>query len=115
MSWPPKIGEPLPRIESAWYEWTKVESWVLGEEGHGTEWSSVFHVGLSDWTFVWNTMLNAAKEVPITVVHDRSPFGFTCGVDVWLTVKDRSAQVALSLSYPNADSPPRLVTAYPNL
>jgi hypothetical protein len=88
---------------------------VLGVEGHGPEWSTVFNIGLNDWTLVWHTMVESAVGIPIKVVHDRSPFGFTCGVDIWLTVNCRSAPVTLSLHYSDKDSPPRLVTAYPNL
>ena len=88
---------------------------MLGPEGHGPEWSTVFHVGLSDWPLVWSSMIDAAIGVPIKIVHDQSPFGFTCGVDAWLTVKGRSALISLSLHYADEDSSPRLVTAYPNL
>jgi hypothetical protein len=113
--WPPEVGESLPRVEDAWYEWAKVENWVLSTNGHGPEWDTVFCVGLSNWTLVWHTMLKAAVGIPIKIVHDRSPFGFTCGADIWLTVNSRSALITLALHYPDKDSPPRLVTAYPNL
>lgn len=88
---------------------------MLGPKGHGPEWSTVFRIGLNDWVLVWEIVIERAAGVPIKVVHDRSPFGFTCGVDIWLTVNERSAPVTLSLHYSDADSLPRLVTAYPNL
>lgn len=70
---------------------------------------------MGDWPLVWETMIEEAVETPIKIVHDRSPFGITCGVDLWLTVNGRSAQVTLSLHYADENSPPRLVTAYPTL
>lgn len=115
MNWPPQVGEPVSRAEDAWYEWRKVQGWVLSGRGHGPEWSTVFHVGLVHWTLVRNALVEAAMGASIQIVHDRSPFGFTCGIDVELTINGRSALVTLALHYAEEDSPPRLVTAYPNL
>jgi len=71
VDWPPKIGEVLSRPEDAWYEWGKIEDWVLG--------------------------------------------GFTCGITVELAINNRHAPVAISWHYPDKDSAPRLVAAYPTL
>lgn len=46
MSWPPTVGEPLPRAEDAWREQIKLEGWILAERGHGAEWQRVFHVSV---------------------------------------------------------------------
>jgi hypothetical protein len=114
MGWPPKIGEPLPRARDAWYQWSKVEDWVLGPRGHGAEWRTVFHVGLDDWLPIWEAIVEATTEGKIQVV--RNPmFGITCGVDVELTINHRTAPVTLSWHYVGENSAPRLVTAYPNL
>jgi len=37
-----------------------------------------------------------------------------CGIDVTLTINDRTAPVATAWHYADADAAPRLVTAYPS-
>jgi hypothetical protein len=88
MSWPPNIGEPLPRAASIWFEQSKLE-WILGAEGH------------------------AMPEATIKEVRKRSPHGVTCGVQVNLTIGDHSAKTLVSWHYALGIAAPRLVTAYP--
>jgi hypothetical protein len=37
-----------------------------------------------------------------------------CGVDITLTINDRTSSVATAWHYPDEDAAPRLVTAYPS-
>lgn len=111
MSWPPRIGDPLPRAEYVWYEQRKLE-WILGKEGHGREWACVFRVELKDMVGVWLAISDAMPGVTITEVRE-SPYGITCGVEVGLTVNDRRAQTLVSWHYAVEIAAPRLVTAYP--
>ena len=112
MAWPPEIGDRLPNAELAWCERVKLERWILGGEGHSREWAYVFHVGLKECARVWDAIAKAALGAVIFEVRDRSPFGVVCGVEVDLTIGDRSAPVILSWHYSDRDAAPRLVTAY---
>ena len=115
MAWPPKVGEPFPCAEDAWYAWPKVEDWILGDEGHGPEWAAVFHIGLDDWRLVWEEILEATMGAAIWEVRDRSPYGLACEAQVRIVLGDRNAQVKLSWHYAEEGAAPRLVTAYPTL
>lgn len=112
MTWPPEIGEPLPRAELAWCERSKLESWVLGTEGHGREWARVFRVRAGDWALVWRTIATASRLATIHEVRDREPLGVVCGVSANLRIGIRSAPAILSWHYSDPDAAPRLVTAY---
>lgn len=112
MSWPPKTGEPLPRAASIWFEQSKLE-WILGAEGHGHEWARVFHVDSGDWNRVWRAITEATPGTMIKEVRERSPHGITCGIQVALTINDRSARTLVSWHYAIEIAAPRLVTAYP--
>jgi hypothetical protein len=112
VSWPPKIGEPLPRADAAWYEPVKLHAWVLAERGHGAEWQRVFHVGAEDNKRVWEAIFAAVQEARIATVRDRGAKGVICGVEVQLSLGDRAASVRISWHYVNDQSAPRLVTAY---
>lgn len=111
--WPPKIGEPFPRAQDAWYEWSKFEDWILGDKGHGADWASVFRVRLEDWEIVWEAIVEATAGASIREVRDREPFGIACEAKVQLVLGSRSAPVKLSWHYAFPGDAPRLVTAYP--
>jgi hypothetical protein len=115
MGWPPKIGEVLPRATECWYEPVKLEDWVLAARGHGLEWERVFRVGLEDRKRVWEAIAAGAAGAQITTVRDRGADGIVCGIEVELTIGERTASVTISWHYANEEATPRLATAYPNL
>lgn len=115
MSWPPKIGDPLPHADRVWFDHVKLEEWVFAEQGHGSEWRRVFRVGVEDWRQAWDAIAIAVLGAPVTTVWDRTPFGVVCGVVVDLSCNHRQAPVTLSWHYPYEGAAPRLVTAYPTL
>jgi hypothetical protein len=115
MSWPPMVGAPLPRAEMAWYERIKLDGWILAERGHGLEWNRVFQVGIEDSGRVWEAIATAVLEAPVGTVRDRGTEGVVCGVQVELTIGERTAPVMLSWHYADPSAAPRLVTAYINL
>jgi pyrroloquinoline quinone (PQQ) biosynthesis protein C len=115
VSWPPKIGDPLPRADRAWFDRIKLEEWVFAEQGHGTEWRRVFRVGFEDREQVWKAISMAVLGAPVATVRDRTPFGVVCGVVVDLSLNRRQASVTLSWHYAYEGAAPRLVTAYPTL
>jgi hypothetical protein len=115
VSWPPKIGEPLPRADRAWHEPLKLEEWVLAERGHGEDWQRVFHVGFEDREALWETIVSAVQGARITTVRDKGTNGIVCGVEVEVTIGEHTAPVTISWHYASEESTPRLVTAYVTL
>ena len=113
VSWPPKVGDPLPRAGEAWCVEEKWADWILAERGHGPEWSRVFHVDLSQWKRIWEAIAVAVIGASVETVHDTTPNGITCGVTVELTIGDRGAAVRSAWHYADLVAAPRLVTAYP--
>jgi hypothetical protein len=112
VSWPPRVGDALPRATSAWYTQRKLD-WILGDEGHGGEWKRVFHVAPSDSAKVSEAIANATLGSTITVVRDRFPFGLICGIEVDLEIDDRNALTTISWHYAIEIAAPKLVTAFP--
>jgi hypothetical protein len=115
MGWPPKIGEVLPRATECWHERVKLEYWVLAARGHGPEWERVFRVGLEDQERVWEAIAAGAAGAQIATVRDRGAEGIVCGIEMELTLGERTAPVTISWHYASEGAAPRLVTAYPTL
>jgi hypothetical protein len=110
----PTLGQPMPRAAEAYATADKWHRWILAAAGHGDEWTRVFHAGPQDSKRIWAAIAAAVVDVPVSVVRDRAPHGVVCGVDVTLTINDRTAPVATAWHYSDADAAPRLVTAYPS-
>lgn len=115
MGWPPKVGELLPRAEEAWCEASKWDGWILADHGHGPEWAKVLHVTLDDIEAVWVAIAAASLVNPVSRVLDLGKHGLNCRVDMQLTIAKRSAPIRTAWHYADAESPPRLVSAYPRL
>lgn len=111
MQWQPRIGSPLPRASSLWFEKIKLE-WILGPNGHGPEWERVFHVDADDADQVWDCIAQAAPKAPITEIHGTG-IAVSYGVLIDVTINRRSAPVLTAWHYANEGAAPRLVTAYP--
>lgn len=114
-AWPPQIGETLPRAAECWYERIKFAGWVLASHGHGPEWEKVLCVGLNDIDVIWAAISVAVALTPVSGIIDNGEHGTTCRVDVDLTIGERSAPMRTAWHYADADSAPRLVSAYPRL
>jgi hypothetical protein len=110
----PEIGQPMPRVASARATADKWRGWILAEHGHGPEWARVFNVGPDESKRIWQAIRNAVLDAPVVAIRDRAPHGVVCGVEVTLTINDRTAAVATAWHYADQDAPPRLVTAYPS-
>jgi hypothetical protein len=110
----PTTGQPMPRAADAYATADKWQGWILAAAGHGGEWARVFHVGSEAAGQIWVAIAAAVLDAPVSVVRDRAPHGVVCGVDVTLTIKDRTASAATAWHYMDEDAAPRLVTAYPN-
>lgn len=113
MPWPPRIGDPLPRASSIWYERIKLE-WILGPDGHGPEWGRVFHTRVEDADQVWDCIAQAVPIAPITDIHGTG-IAVSYGVFIGVTLNGRFAPVLTAWHYADEGAAPRLVTAYPKL
>lgn len=112
MPWPPRIGSALPRATDAWCTQAKLIDWILGEDGHASQWERVFHVGAQDAGLVWESIANAVLIAPITELRGDG-IAASYGVLIDLAIKDRLAPVLTAWHYKDAGAAPRLVTAYP--
>ncbi len=115
MGWPPKTGEVLPGAADAWCESSKRDGWILAPHGHGPEWAKILHVGLDDVDAIWRAIGSAVVLEPVSDTLDRGEHGLNCRVDVELTIGERSAPIRTAWHYADAESAPRLVSAYPRL
>lgn len=109
----PEIGHPPPRAADAHAPGEKWHGWILAPHGHGPEWGRVFDVEPDDSERIWSAITAAIRDAPVSTVRDRGPHGVICGVEVELTINDRTARVATAWHYIDDEAAPRLVTAYP--
>lgn len=110
----PEIGQPLPRAADAYATGEKWRGWVFAEHGHGREWARVFNVGAEDSERIWRAISEAIADARVFTLRDRAPYGVVCGVELELTINERTAAVATAWHYAYEDAAPRLVTAYPS-
>ena len=104
----------MPRAADAYSAEDKWQRWILAAHGHGDDWERVFGVRPNDSERVWAAISPAVLDAPVSVVRERAPYGVVCGVEVTLTIDDRTAPVATAWHYADEDAAPRLVTAYPS-
>jgi hypothetical protein len=110
----PTIGQPMPRAADAHATADKWRGWILAGHGHGEDWARVFHAGPGDGELIWAAIAEAVLDAPVSVVRDRALYGVICGVEVPLTINERTALVATAWHFVDDDAAPRLVTAYPS-
>jgi hypothetical protein len=113
MTWPPEVGDPLPRAAEAWCTREKWANWILAEQGHGPEWGHVLHVDPSQWEALWEAIAAAVIGALIETVRNLGATGVSCGVALELEIEGRTASVISAWHYGTEGSAPRLVTAYP--
>ncbi|MHB8695447.1 MAG: DUF6883 domain-containing protein [Solirubrobacteraceae bacterium] len=112
---PVAIGDLLPRAADAYVEPAKWDG-ILGETGHGGDFRRVLAITVGDKDMLLALIKVAIQDAPIIAIidiRDRGPHGVVYGVQVLLAITDRRAPVRTSWHYASAESPPRLVTAYP--
>lgn len=110
--YPPAAGEPLPRGAQPYTAPEKWDQWILADRGHGPEWATVFRVDATDADLIWRALADAVLDIPISSVRKLS-VGVSCEVPTVLTINGRTATVRSIWHYANAESAPRLVTAFP--
>lgn len=110
MTWP-QIDQPLPRARDAYSSAGKWDDWILHEEHHGPDWRSVF--GEVDAEMIWPALTEAILVAPVISVRRVADGGVSCGVDVSVTLNDRTSTVRTAWHYADEEDAPRLVTAFP--
>jgi hypothetical protein len=75
----------------------------------------VFRVGPENREQVWETIVAAVQGARVTTVRDRGANGIVCGLEVELTIGERTAPVTIAWHYESEEAAPRLVTAYTSL
>lgn len=109
----PAIGKPLPRVVDAYSEEVKWRTWILAERGHGDEWQRVFRVSDEDWKAVFAAIKQSVVDAPVSTIRPRRKHGVVCGVDLVITINERTARIRTSWHYERHDAAPRLVSAWP--
>lgn len=104
----------MPRAADAHASADKWGGWILAAHGHGAEWARVFDAGPDDSEQVWQAIAMAVLGAPVSTLRARGPHGVVCGVEVAMTINDRTATVTTAWHYADEGVAPRLVTAYPS-
>jgi hypothetical protein len=121
VSWPPTIGERLPRAGEASGVREKLIAYCLNVEHElggpkASGFQRILGIGLADVEYLANALLAAVREAPITEVRDNAPFGLLCEVRIRVAglreQRDRAAAVRTVWELRHPDDRPRLVTAY---
>jgi hypothetical protein len=121
MSWPPTIGEPLPRAQDAHGVLDKLRGYSLNlEHSEGSHKARVFRsvlgITLDDADHLADQLCAGIRETPVSEVRDNPPYGVLCEVPVSVAgvrgLASRSAVITTSWEYRSAEDTPRLVSAY---
>lgn len=121
MSWPPQIGEVLPRAGDAYGVQIKLRAYSLNQEhkvgGHKARaFRRALGITFDDADYLAERLLAGIHEAPIRVVRDIAPHGVVCGVLVPVRgLRDhteRTVVVTTSWQLRFETDAPRLVTAY---
>jgi hypothetical protein len=121
VTWPPQIGELLPRAEDAWGILEKLASYSLDldhrDGGHKARvFQAVLGITATDVDYLAYALREGLVTTPVRRVRANPPHGVVCGV--WITVRglgarvDRTAVVRTAWEIRHEDDAPRLVTAY---
>lgn len=121
MTWPPKIGEPLPRAEEAIGVRKKLLDYSLdvthehgGPKARGFE--RILGITIDDVDYVEDSIRTGILATPIRSIRDNAPYGVNCVVEFPLQgVGERSMRmIDLRTTWILVDAvaQPRLLTAY---
>jgi hypothetical protein len=120
-SWPPTIGQQLPRAQDAYGVESKLRAYSLNPEHQvGAHKATVFPrtlgIGLDDIDYLVNQLLAGIGEAPISDVRDNAPYGILCEVVVAVqgigVAVGRTISVTTPWEYRSPEDAPRLVSAY---
>jgi hypothetical protein len=120
--WPPQVGELLPRATEAFGVRVKLETYSLDlthkdgrPKARGFE--RILGITITDIDYLEAMILDGAQITPISSVSDNPPYGVNCVVDMPIHgIRDKSDRVLTVRTVweiADANTPPRLVSAYP--
>jgi hypothetical protein len=121
VSWPPTIGDVLPRAADAYGLESKLRAYSLNPEHEvGAHKARVFRrmlgITLDDADYLAEQLLAGISDAPISDVRDNAPHGILCEVMVQVRgvkhLADQAVLVTTSWEYGSAKADPRLVSAY---
>lgn len=123
MSWPPTLGDRLPRATEAYGIEAKLQAYCLnldhevgGPKAQGFQ--RILGIDQHDVAYLANALRHGVLHAPVTDVRDNSPFGVLCEVRISVAGRRkhqaRVAAVTNSWEIREPDALPRLVTAYIN-
>jgi hypothetical protein len=121
VSWPPKIGELLPRADDAYNVHEKLRDYSLnarhkdgGEKAAGFR--QILGITAENLDYLATVLLDGAVTLPVSVVRENQPFGLNCNIVIPVRgvgeYADRVAPVLTSWELRYEGDRPRLVTAY---
>ncbi len=121
MTWPPKVGEPLPRSAEAIGVRRKLSTYSLdpahksgGPKARGFE--KILGITIRDIGYLEGAIQTGILMAPLSGVRIRPPYGVHCEVRVpvrGLGAKaGRVIEVRTAWELTDADAAPRLVTAF---
>jgi hypothetical protein len=120
---PPTVGELLPRAAEAFGVRVKLATYSLdvnhkdgGPKARGFE--RILGITIEDIDYLEAMILEGARTVAIRAISDNAPHGINCVVDIPIhglrEKRDRVLTVRTVWEIADANTPPRLVSAYPN-
>lgn len=121
MSWPPMIGEPLPRAQDAYGIREKLTAYCLNAEHEvggpkARGFAQILGITIAQVTHLVQALHTGVRDAPVTDVRDNTPYGVLCEVRIRVSgVGERAGRQALvttSWELRDATASPRLVTAY---
>lgn len=122
MTWPPKVGELLPRAEDAFGVRRKLAGYSLdatnlvgGPKARG--FALILGVTIADIDYLEGVIRAGISKRPISEVRDNSPYGINCVVEVPTrgigTKSARMINVRTVWALETREARPRLVSAFP--
>jgi Domain of unknown function (DUF6883) len=120
-TWPPQVGEALPRRELAFGVRDKLATYSLdvthergGPKARGFE--LMLGITIDDIEYLAEAIEAGILEIAVSEVRENSPYGFNCAVSVPIrgldAKSDRTLDVRTVWEITDPAAAPRLVTAY---
>lgn len=122
MTWPPRVGELLPKAEDAFGVREKLAGYSLnltslvgGPKAQGFK--LILGITIADIDYLEETIRAGISVQPIHGVRDNSPYGINCVIEVPVrgvgTKSSRSINVRTVWALEDREAKPRLVSAFP--
>lgn len=122
VSWPPEVGEPLPRAAEATGVHEKLAAYSLNVENvrgasKARSFERILGITLEHIDQLEAAIRSGILATAVGSIRDNSPHGTNCVVDVPVhsvgEKRERIVNVRTVWELTGEDAPPRLVTAYP--